>query len=219
MALFPVFRALNLIPASMLTRYGLSIGAAIEMPILFYALTLRGNRRRESQVRAAALSSNDPLTGLAHSRTLIERLDSALMRARNLKHACALMAVKVSNFDMILSEFGRETADAALVVAASLLRHAITDVDLAARVGDHDFALLLEGPTSTENAMSRAQQVVAGGLRSSDALPAGATLKFYVTVALLPDKDLDAAGSIKWLLDAVNAISPGALKLIRALNF
>jgi two-component system, sensor histidine kinase LadS len=219
MALFPVARSLNLIPASILTRYGLSIGAVLEMPILFYALSLRGNRRRESQVRASALSTNDALTGLAHSRTLLQRLDGALARARSLKHACALMAVKISNFDSILAEHGREAADAALVVAASLLRNAITDVDLAARVGDHDFALLLEGPTTTENAMSRAQQVVAGGLRSSDALPAGTSLKFFVAVALLPDKDLDAGGSLKWLLDAVRAMSPGARKLIRALNF
>jgi two-component system, sensor histidine kinase LadS len=219
MALFPVARSLNLIPASILTRYGLSIGAVLEMPILFYALSLRGDRRRESQVRASALSTNDALTGLAHSRTLFQRLDGALARARSLKHACALMAVKLSNFDAILAEHGRETADAALVIAASLLRNAITDVDLAARVGDHDFALLLEGPTSTENAMSRAQQVVAAGLRSSDALPAGTTLKFFVAVALLPDKDLDAGGSTKWLLDAVRAMSPGARKLIRALNF
>ncbi|MGZ5786912.1 MAG: sensor domain-containing diguanylate cyclase [Ramlibacter sp.] len=219
MALFPLARSLNLIPASMFTRYGLSIGAVMEMPILFYALSLRGNRRRESQVRASALSSNDVLTGLAHSRTLIQRLDSALARARNLKHACALMAVKVSNLDAIVSEHGRETADAALVVAASLLRNAITDIDLAARVGEQDFALLLEGPTTTENAMSRAQQVVAAGLRSSDALPAGTTLKFFVAVALLPDKDFDASASLKWLLDAVRAMSPAARKLIRALNF
>jgi two-component system, sensor histidine kinase LadS len=219
LALFPLARSLNLIPASMFTRYGLSIGAVMEMPILFYALSLRGNRRRESQVRASALSSNDVLTGLAHSRTLIQRLDSALVRARNLKHACALMAVKVSNLDAIVAEHGRDTADAALVVAASLLRNAITDIDLAARVGDQDFALLLEGPTTTENAMSRAQQVVAAGLRSSDALPAGTTLKFFVAVALLPDKDFDASASLKWLLDAVRAMSPGARKLIRALNF
>lgn len=219
MAFFPVARGLNLIPASGLTRYALSIGAALEMPILFYALSLRGNRRREAQVRAAALSHNDALTGLAHSRTLLQRLDSAIARARNLKHACALLAVKISNFEALATEFGRETAERVLVIAASQLRHAITDVDLAARVGEHDFALLLEGPTTTENALSRAQQVVASGLRSSHALPPGATLKFHITVALLPDKNLDASGSLKWLQDAVKAMRPDARKLIRPLNF
>jgi two-component system, sensor histidine kinase LadS len=219
MALFPVARGLNLIPASALTRYGLSIGAAIEMPILFYALSLRGSRRREAQVRAAALSHTDPLTGLAHSRTLLQRLDSAIVRARSLKHACALMAVKISNFDALAAEFGRDTADRALVVAASLLRRAIADVDLAARVGEHEFALLLEGPTTTENALSRAQQLVASGLRAAEALPPGTTLKFHVTVALLPDRDLDAAGALVWLVDGVNAMPPEARKLIRPLNF
>jgi len=219
MALFPVARGLNLIPASPLTRYGLSIGAALEMPILFYALSLRGSRRREAQVRAAALSRNDPLTGLAHKRTLLQRLDSAIVRARGLKHPCGLLAVKISNFDALVTEFGREAADRALVVAASVLRHAISDIDLAARVGDHDFALLLEGPTTTDTALSRAQQVVASGLRPAEALPHGATLKFHVAVALLPDRDLDAQGSLDWLFQAVNAMRADARKLIRPLNF
>ena len=39
-------RGLNLIPLSNLTRYGVTIGSMLEMPILFYALSLRGNRRR-----------------------------------------------------------------------------------------------------------------------------------------------------------------------------
>jgi len=219
MATFPVARGLNLIPAGWLTRYGVSIGAAIEMPILFYALSLRGSRRREAQVRAAALSHNDPLTGLAHMRSLLQRLESAIQRARSMKHACALMAVRISNFDALAAEFGRDAADRALVVAASVLRHAITDIDFAARVGEREFALLLEGPTTTENALSRAQQVVAGGLRQAEALPPGTTLKFFVTVALLPDRDLDASGSLQWLLDGVNAMAPDSRKLIRPLNF
>jgi two-component system, sensor histidine kinase LadS len=219
MALFPVARGLNLIPASAWTRYGLTIGAALEMPILFYALSLRGSRRREAQVRAAALSRNDALTGLAHARTLLQRLDGAIKRASSLKHACALMAVKISNLEAITAEFGRETADRVLVVTASLLRQVITDIDMAARVSEHGFALLLEGPTTPQNAMFRAQQLVASGLRSSDALPPGMTLKFHVTVALLPGQDLNAASSMKWLLDSVSAMPHDARKLIKPLNF
>jgi two-component system, sensor histidine kinase LadS len=219
MAIFPIARGLNLIVAGPLTRYGLTIGAAIEMPILYYALSLRSSRRREGHMRAATLTHNDPLTGLAHGQALMQRLSDALSRARNLRHACGLMAVKISNFDALVSEYGRDTADRALVVTASLLRRAITDVDLAARIGENAFALLLEGPTTTENAISRAQQVVASGLRQAEALPAGTTLKFHVSVALLPDNDLDGEGSMKWLLDAVNAMPSDARKLIRPLNF
>ncbi len=219
MAVFPLARGFNLIPVSLLTRFGLSIGAAIEMPILFYALSLRGSRRREAQVRAAALSHNDALTGLAHKQTFLQRLDSALARSTSLKHACALLGVKIANYDRISTEFGRETGERALVIAASLLRGAITDVDMAARVGDHEFVLLLEGPATTEDATARAQQLVASGLRSSDALPAGLVLKFHVAVALLPDRGLNAEDSLTWLLAGVNAMRPETRKLIRPLNF
>lgn len=219
MAVFPILRGFNLIAISALTRYGVTIGAALEMPILFYALSVRGNRRREAAVRAAALSRNDALTGLAHTRTLLQRLDGALQRSSALKHACALLAVKIANYESIIAEYGRDTAERALVVAASLLRGVAGDVDMPARVGDHHFAVLLEGPTTPQEASSRAQQLVASGLRESPGLPSGLVLKFQVAAAVLPERTMDADRTLDWLLEAVNAIRPEARKLIRPLNF
>ena len=219
MAAFPVARGLNLIPNSGLTRYGLAIGAALEMPILFYALSLRGSRRREAQVRAAALPHSDALTGLANRPSLLQRLNSTLARSRSQRHACALLAVKLGNHEGIAAEWGHEIAERALVVTASVLRNAITDIDLAARIAEHDFALLLEGPTTTANAIACAQQVIAKGLQHSEALPLTVTLKFQIVVALLPDQDFDAAGSVKWVQDAVNTVRTDSRRAIRALNF
>jgi len=219
MALFPIARGLNLIPNSLFTRYGLSMGAALEMPILFYALSRRGSRRRESQLRASALPHTDALTGLADRRTLLERMEAALARARQQKHSCALLVAKVANAEAIASEHGRDTLDRALVVTASHLRRAATDVDLAARVGDREFALLLEGPSSPEIASSRAQQLVASGLRNSLALPQEMTLRLLVVITLLPDQQPDAESSLIWALDALAAVRPDSRKQIRPLNF
>ncbi len=121
--------------------------------------------------------------------------------------------------DAIASEFGREAAEKALVVTASVLRSAITDTDVAARVDSHEFAILLEGPTTPATANECAQQVVARGLQQSDALPLTATLRFHIAVAMLPDMDFDSAGSLKWLSDGVRAIDPQARRAIRPLNF
>ena len=219
MAMFPVARGLNLIPASLLTRYGLSIGAALAMPILFYALTLRGSRRREADVRSAALSRTDAMTGLAHHRSLLQRLESSLPRCVRQKHSCALLAIKLVNWEAIVGEFGREAGEKSLVVTASILRSTITDIDLAARVDNHEFMLLLEGPASAGSANECAQQVIARGLQHNEALPPTVALRYNVAVAMLPDKDFDAAGSIKWLRDAVNGMRPEARRQIRALNF
>jgi diguanylate cyclase (GGDEF)-like protein len=219
MAIFPILRGFNLLPITAWTRYGISIGAAIEMPILFYALSVRGNRRREAAVRASTLSRNDALTGLAHTRSFLQRLDGALQRSTSLKQTCAVLAMKIANYESIIAEYGRDTAERALVVAASLLRGVAADADMAARVGDHHFAVLMEGPTTAQDASSRAQQLVATGLRPTDALPTGLVLKFQVAVALLPDRQLDADASLDWMLEGVNAIRSDARKLIRPLNF
>ena len=87
------------------------------------------------------------------------------------------------------------------------------------RTGERDFALLLEGPTTTEIALSRAQQLVASGLRNHSALPGGTTLKFNIAVALLPENGLAADRSIQWLIENLNAIPADARKPIRAVNF
>lgn len=217
--LLRVLAALELLSTSPLTRDGLLLGGVAGLPLLFYALSLRSSHRREAQLRAAALARDDVLTGIAHDRTLLQRLGGAIGRARALKQHCALVTLKISNFEALAAEFGREAADRALVVTASLLRRAATDIDLEARVGEHHFALLLESPTTPENAMNRAQELVARGLRPSTALPGGAAIKFHVAVALLPHEQLDARSSLQWLLDSVNAMPPEARKVIRPMNF
>lgn len=219
MALFPIARGLNLVPNSLFTRYGLSMGGAMEMPILFYALSRRGSRRREGQLRASALPRTDALTGLADRRSLLQRMDAALSRARQQKHACALLVVKVANLDAIAADHGRDTLDRALVVMASHLRRAGSDVDTAARVGEREFALLLEGPTTADTATSRAQQLVASGLRPSSALPQDLTLRVMVVIAMLPDQQPDADSTLRWALDALAGVRPDSRKQIRALNF
>jgi diguanylate cyclase (GGDEF)-like protein len=219
LALFPLARAFNLLPVSSFTRFAVFFGTALQMPVLYYALQRRSVRRRESQLRAAALSHTDALTGLPHRRTFLERLETALARARNNKLPLALLGVRIANMQAIAEEFGRESVEKALVVAASHLRRCITDIEMAARVGENEFALLLEGPLDAPRAMSRAQQVVASGLRQTEALPAALTLKFHVTVALLPHGELDGVATLQWVQDGLDQFAADARKLIRPMNF
>ena len=219
LALFPLARTFGLLPPTLLTRYGLFFGVALELPILYYALNLRLMARREGELRAGALSRSDALTGLPHRQALVERLDTSLAHARGQKQHLGLMGVRISNLDAIAEEFGQEYAEKALVVAASHLRRVIVGFDMAARVGEREFALLLEAPLTPQLATSRAQQVVASGLRQVEALPAALTLKFHVAVALLPQPQLDGESSLQWVLEGLDQLTPDARKLIRPLNF
>jgi diguanylate cyclase (GGDEF)-like protein len=218
-ALFPIARGLGLVGTSVFTRSALFFAAALQLPIIYYALHVRLMTRRESELRASALSRTDPLTGLTHRQGLVERLDSSLARARGQKQNCALLGVRISNLDAIAEEFGRDAAEKALVVAASHLRRTSVDFDLAARVGEREFAVLMEAPVTQPMVTSRAQQVVASGLRQVDALPAALTLKFHVTAAILPVPELDGEGTLQWVMAGLDQMNQDARKLIRPLNF
>jgi diguanylate cyclase (GGDEF)-like protein len=218
LALFPLARAFGLMPSNVLTRYGLVYGTALQLPLVYYGLHVRLMNRRESQLRAGALGHSDALTGLPHRQALIERLDSSLAHARGHKDMCALLGVRVVNLEAIIEEFGRDAAEKALVVAASHLRRTIVHFDMAARVSQREFAVLLEAPVTQEMAASRAQQIVASGLRQMDSLPSALTLKFHVAIAMLPHPQLDGASSLQWVLDGLDQIGPEARKAIRTLE-
>lgn len=219
MALFPLARAFGLVPTSVLTRFGLFFGAALELPLIYYALNMRLMARREAELRAGALSHSDALTGLPHRKALVERLDTSLAHARAQRQNCALLGVRISNLEAITEEFGKEAAAKSLVIAASHLRRCMVGYDMAARVGEREFGVLLEAPVTKQAVSSRAQQLVASGLRPMEALPAALTLKFHVTAAMLPDPAFDGAATLQWVTEGLDTIEPDARKLIRPLNF
>jgi two-component system, sensor histidine kinase LadS len=90
---------------------------------------------------------------------------------------------------------------------------------MAARIGEREFAVLLEGPTTSDNATARAQQLIAKGLQHSEALPPTVMLKYQIVVALLPEGERDAASTLKWLREAVLAVPADNKRAIRPLNF
>ena len=215
MALFPLARGLDLIPNSMWTRYGMTIGAALEMPILYYAMTLRSTRRREARWRAASLTHNDPLTGVAHRPAFELRLDNAIARAKGQHHQCGAMVVHFTNHQAIADEYGRDTADRALVLTATRLRQVVTDMDLVARIDEHHFALLLEGPPLDATVQACASRVVASGLRISKVLPGGVTLKLNVAHTMLPAGNVGAQSCLQQLQATTTEMGADARKAIR----
>ena len=219
MAFFPLSDLAGLQQTNFLTRYGFPISVAISLPILLYALGVRSRRRREANVRAKALDSSDALTGLANHHVLLARLEGALQRARKQQLPCALLGVRLANLPAIATEHRATVVEHALVLAAAQLRGAIGDVDLAARVGNNEFALLLEGPVTTARVQACATQIVAQGLRDSTLLPAGTVLKFHVSAAILPADPPSAAETLRWVLRAAQEMQANGKKAIRALNF
>jgi two-component system, sensor histidine kinase LadS len=220
---FPILRDLGLIPISFLTQYGLTLGAALQTPMLFYGLLRRAAQRREARARAAALAQTEPLTGLSNLHTFEARLHEALLRSSRYRHRSALLMIDLSNHGWFAKEHGRQIADYALVLTGSCLRKQARDIDIAARVGDSEFALLIEGPVSAAQAVAAATQLVAHALQPSDLLPVGSHLKLHVAIAMVPDatcsEQADAAQHLAYMLKSLREMPANTRKSIKTVNF
>ena len=220
---FPVLRNLGLIPISFLTQYGLTLGVALQTPLLFYGLLRRTAQRREARARAAALAQTEPLTGLSNQHTFEARLQEALLRSKRYQHRSALLMVDLSNHGWFAKEHGRQIADYALVLTSSCLRKLARDIDIAARVGDSEFALLIEGPVTAAQAVAAATQLVAHALQPSDLLPVGSHLKLHVAIAMVPDAQCgaqpDAALHLAYMLKSLREMPANTRKSIKTVNF
>ena len=139
---FPVMRNFGWISSGFLTEYGLMVGSALEMPVLFYGLSRRLNEQNEALARANTLTVTDPLTGVDSQRRMLRHLSGALIRARA-GSPVALLLVELANHPALLREHGREGADGGLVLAAAMLKAVVRENDVVGRVGDRHFALLL----------------------------------------------------------------------------
>ena len=220
---FPILRNLGLIPISFLTQYGLTLGVALQTPLLFYGLLRRTAQHREARARAAALAQTEPLTGLSNQHTFEARLHDALLRSNRYQHRCALLMVDLSNHGWFAKEHGRQIADYALVLTGSCLRKLARDVDIAARVGDSEFALLIEGPVTAAQAVAAATQLVAHALQPSDLLPVGSHLKLHVAIAMVPHAQCgaqpDAALHLAYMLKSLREMPANTRKSIKTVNF
>lgn len=219
-SLFPMLRNLGMLPVSFFTEYGLQLGGALEIPLVLAGLYLRSRERRDNLVRLNALERTDPLTGVANQGVLETRLDDLLRRARRKPELGALMRVHVVNLEAIRGEYGRESAEAALLQATDCVVREAHAGDTVARERSGDLLLLVEGPTSREQVTAAGRNIIARGLKFSARLPPQVTLRLRVVAACAPLPPVNAATLLVRLngelQDMASEHPPRALRVLGA---
>ena len=104
--------------------------------------------RRTAEIRAAnqrltELSYQDPLTGVANRRRLMEALNSAIERAVTRSLPIGLIVIDVDHFKQYNDSHGHLAGDVALRAIAQALQSATREQDLVSRFGGEEFACLM----------------------------------------------------------------------------
>ncbi len=100
----------------------------------------------------------DPLTGLANRRRFERQLEGEVSRTSRYGHAFCLLLLDIDNFKQVNDNHGHEAGDEALKSLAKVLQEGTRGIDLTARIGGEEFAILLT-ETSMRGAIDVAERL------------------------------------------------------------
>lgn len=182
----PMLRGLGLVTHGALALHGMQIAHAIELPIMLVALMLRSQQWRENRRRIRGLDRIDPATGLINQQVFLERMTVTLARAQRMQQPAAVLLVDIANYDTIVRDFGRKSAEELPLRVAGRLLSAARDIDSVARLGELRFGMLVEGPLQVKDVGELGPRIVARCLRPYADKHVDWTAQVRVAVGMAP---------------------------------
>lgn len=105
---------------------------------------LLGNFVDLTEGRVMQLAYNDPLTGLANRKLMMDRLEQAIVSAKRRASRLAVLFLDLDEFKAVNDLYGHKTGDQLLVGIANKLREVVRrENDTIARIGGDEFLILL----------------------------------------------------------------------------
>jgi diguanylate cyclase (GGDEF)-like protein/PAS domain S-box-containing protein len=118
------------------------------------------SERKAFEEQLARHAFQDPLTGLANRRLLLDHLDHALLQADRTGGRVAVLFGDIDHFKIVNDNLGHQVGDEMLRVVAERLRRVVRPGDTLSRFGGDEFVVILEGVSSPEDARQVADRVL-----------------------------------------------------------
>jgi diguanylate cyclase (GGDEF)-like protein len=104
------------------------------------------------EVQLQALANTDPLTGLFNRRVFLEQLEQERAKvARLSNYSVVLLMLDLDFFKRVNDIYGHASGDAVLKAFADIARNNSRTIDIPARLGGEEFAILLIGADKNDS--------------------------------------------------------------------
>ncbi len=165
---------------------------------LFYLFSSLARHRAELET----LARTDVLTGLANRREFMARLAQEAQRQQRGERPLAVVMLDVDHFKQVNDTHGHAAGDQVLSSLGRLLQGSVRqEVDLAARLGGEEFALLLP-ETDIEGAQRVARKIVEA-LRGTPIHHGSQLLPVTISAGVAPVRDGDGERALRLADDSL----------------
>jgi diguanylate cyclase (GGDEF)-like protein len=178
---------------------GIVIWFLIVAVVLAWALARTLTRLHDTVAEQAI---TDPLTGLWNRRYMGETLDREVSRSLRFGHEISLIILDVDDFKEINDKQGHLVGDIVLETVADLVREATRSIDVAARYGGDELALILV-ETGHEGAVKVAERL-GKQARETEIDVRGGRDTMQVTLSLGVATIPDSANDLESLVDGAD---------------
>ncbi|MCB0916996.1 MAG: EAL domain-containing protein [Actinobacteria bacterium] len=148
--------------------------------------------RREAERVVTRATFYDEATGLLNRKSFVDRLDAALHRMRARKRPVAVMVFEIDDYRSINESMGHAVGDRLVASLARRVEGVLQPGMTLARVGEHEFGLLLpDGPTRERAAVLAGQ--IQGAVSAPVALGSPVSPAVSIGVVRVEDGSLSSA--------------------------
>ena len=134
-----------------------AVGSLALSALTFTVIAYVVDRWRDREARYLRLAETDALTGLTNRRHFLELAGRELARSRRYGSPMSLVLVDLDHFKRVNDRHGHLAGDQVLTSAARALASGLREIDVIARHGGEEFAILLP-ETDVEGAREVAER-------------------------------------------------------------
>jgi diguanylate cyclase (GGDEF)-like protein len=176
---------------------------SVVLDLVTLAVFLLRRRVQRLLTDTQALSSTDPLTGLANRRWLVAQAPRIWRQARRDGQRVAALVLDLDHFKRLNDEFGHAAGDAVLRAVAAALSTTVRPADVLARTGGEEMVVLglVSDPSEARQLGERLRQAV-----STSSAGTGHPVTVSIGVALAQPSATDDVPDGLWrLIDRADA--------------
>ena len=106
---------------------------------------------KEIEKELVFAAGHDSLTGVANRSQLLDKMDEAIIKSKNLNTSFSACFINLDDFKLVNSDYGRHAGDMLLKHVAKILSNFVRKNDMVARISGNKFTILFDSISDTQS--------------------------------------------------------------------